>query len=325
MVSGIDDLMTSNAAPPADDPAPCPVAAFCKASRTAKRSSRIWGALALALSLALLLSWPLPARAQRRQVPKVVGLKLPKAILRLSKQHFEAAPVPKYTRHPGEHLKVFKQLPRPGSLPGGHNNTITIWYYDAKPGPGSPLPPAPEPGKASPSLRQRLLDPDAQDDGYLGAGSKSPFMSGSSTPQAPPPGFMGPRGLSAEKPSEQTGQNAQSGQPGGDEPYPVLVPYLQDSTLAEAKRDCAKLGLKLQVVGETDPYDRTQSGLIAEQIPSAGVRLRPGSTVRVFVYSNVLPEKSFQQRYWKRKHRKQAREKVKAEQEAREKELEESH
>lgn len=80
--------------------------------------------------LAFLLLAQTPALSALKTIPNAVGQKLATAqrILLQDKLQFEA--VPEYTFFPGEHLKVFRQYPRPGSPPGGWNGVVKIWYYD---------------------------------------------------------------------------------------------------------------------------------------------------------------------------------------------------
>jgi len=64
------------------------------------------------------------------QVPEVVGQKLSAAQKILSQSGCQMKASAQATFFPGEHLKVFRQYPRPGGPPGGWNGVVEIWYYD---------------------------------------------------------------------------------------------------------------------------------------------------------------------------------------------------
>lgn len=136
-------------------------------------------------------------------------------------------------------------------------------------------------------------------------------------PGSPMPKASDIKGITPPRPKQAgpTGHMAE-----GEEPEfrLVLSPYLIGSTLSEARAEAKRQGLFVRVVGYVEPFDQSQVGRVAEQVPSFGMRIRPQATIDVYLYSEVKPRSSTYQKI--RKIRKKRAMEAQAKKEAEEKE-----
>jgi len=240
--------------------------------------------LVLLLGLALVALAPSLAQAARPKVPNVVGLTLPQARAVLDKAGFAVTSIPHQSPYPGEHLRVYRQMPHPGTLPGGVGKRVRIWYYDAGQAGAQAL------SKVNPAASpqvQRLLQahPNPPAEGGSPPGSTS---TGSATPApAPPPGFLGP-----------------SVAPEGSRL--VKVPWVVGEQLMVAEGKLLDLGLVLQVQGRVEAYDPAQVGEVVDQQPPAGAHVPLGTVikVRVFAPPGYLGHSSVEQQARQRRRQK---------------------
>ena len=213
--------------------------------------------LLLVFLAVLLIAGAAPGAAALPTVPNVVGMKLDAASSALKKEGFGVNAVAKESWFPGEHLKVYRQTPRPGPL-NRANKTVTIWYFwdrtqDPKAAakkPDRPAPLRPPEVKAEPPLQ------------------KEPARPAGHAKQAAPA-----KDAPGEKPA-----------PGAD----VITPAVLGMDRQIAEGILARSGLKLKVVSQMSTGNRFLADTIASQEPKAGFTTEQGSTVMVTVY-DYLP------------------------------------
>ena len=202
---------------------------------------------------ALLAAHAAPARADLPTVPNVVGMHLDEARSVLKKEGFTVKAVSKESWFPGEHLKVYRQTPRPGPL-NRFGKTVTIWYFwdrTQKPGQQKPQEERPKP----------LLPPVVK--------AESPEIKEPEKPKKEEP--------KKEEPKQEAAQNVE-----------VITPSVLGMDLRVAGDILGQKGLKLKVINRMSTGNRFLANSIANQDPKAGFAANKGDTVSVSVY-DYLP------------------------------------
>ena len=208
--------------------------------------------LVLFLLVSVLAAHAAPAK-ELPNVPNLVGMQLDKARSVLKKEGFQVKAVAKESWFPGEHLKVYRQTPRPGPL-NRIGKTVTIWYFwdrTLKPGQQKAKPARPEP------LKPPVVK------------AESPIIAAPTSP----PRKAAPQEELKAKPAP------------GEE---IVTPSVLGMGHNMAKSILERKGLRIKVANRISTSNRFLSDTIASQEPRAGLTSRQGDAVMVTVY-DYLP------------------------------------